>query len=66
MTVGGHAVASYTIQAVGLNGVVYVHETPTTNSAVLSGLVPGWTYNIQVSANGGPGTPGQASIRVTV
>jgi peptidoglycan hydrolase-like protein with peptidoglycan-binding domain/GH25 family lysozyme M1 (1,4-beta-N-acetylmuramidase) len=66
VTVGGRAVASYTVQAVGLNGVVYAHETPTTNSVVLAHLVSGWTYDIQVWANGGPGTPGQASIRVTV
>ncbi len=66
VTVDGQAVASYTVQAVGLNGEVYVHETPTTNSVVLSGLVPGWTYNIQVWANGGPGTPPHATIKVTV
>ena len=42
------------------------HETPTTNSVVLSGLVPGWTYNIQVWANGGPSTPLNATIKVTV
>jgi peptidoglycan hydrolase-like protein with peptidoglycan-binding domain len=66
VTVDGQAVASYTVQAVGLNGEVYVHETPTTNSVVLSGLVSGWTYNILVSANGGPGTPPSASIKVTV
>lgn len=41
----------------GSSGQVYVHETPTANSAVLSGLVAGWTYHIQVWANGGPGTP---------
>jgi hypothetical protein len=29
-------------------------------------LVSGWTYNILVSANGGPGTPLEASLRVTV
>jgi peptidoglycan hydrolase-like protein with peptidoglycan-binding domain len=66
VTVDGTAVASYTVQAVGLNGEVYVHETPTTNSVVLTGLVAGWTYNIQVWANGGPGTPLVASIKVTV
>jgi len=66
VTVNGQAVASYTVEAVGLNGEVYVRETPTTNSVVLSGLVPGWTYNILVWANGGPGTPLHASIRVTV
>ena len=66
VTVNGQAVASYTVQAVGLNGEVYVHETPTTNSVVLSNLVPGWTYDIQVWANGGPGTPPHASIKVTV
>jgi peptidoglycan hydrolase-like protein with peptidoglycan-binding domain/GH25 family lysozyme M1 (1,4-beta-N-acetylmuramidase) len=66
VTVSGQAVASYTVQAVGLNGEVYVHETPTTNSVVLTGLVAGWTYNILVSANGGPGTPPSASLKVTV
>jgi peptidoglycan hydrolase-like protein with peptidoglycan-binding domain len=66
VTVNGQAVAGYTVQAVGLNGQVYVHETPTTNSAVLSNLVSGWTYNIQVWANGGPGTPPSATIKVTV
>jgi peptidoglycan hydrolase-like protein with peptidoglycan-binding domain/GH25 family lysozyme M1 (1,4-beta-N-acetylmuramidase) len=66
VTVNGQAVASYTVEAVGLNGEVYVRETPTTNSVVLSNLVPGWTYNIQVSANGGPGTPLNATIKVSV
>jgi hypothetical protein len=45
---------------------VYVHETPTTNSVVLTGLVPGWTYNILVWANGGPVSPPHASIQVSV
>jgi peptidoglycan hydrolase-like protein with peptidoglycan-binding domain len=66
VTVDGQAVASYTVEAVGLNGEVYARETPATNSVVLSGLVHGWTYNIQVSANGGTVTPLQASIKVTV
>jgi peptidoglycan hydrolase-like protein with peptidoglycan-binding domain len=66
VTVNGTAVASYTVEAVGLNGEVYVHETPTTNSVVLTGLVPGWTYNILVWANGGPVSPPHASIQVNV
>jgi peptidoglycan hydrolase-like protein with peptidoglycan-binding domain len=66
VTVNGVAVASYTVQAVGLNGEVYVHETPTANSVVLTGLVAGWTYNIQVWANGGPVAPPHATIKVTV
>jgi len=66
VTVNGQAVASYTVEAVGLNGEVYARETPTTNSVVLSNLVSGWTYNILVSANGGPATPLQASVKVTV
>jgi peptidoglycan hydrolase-like protein with peptidoglycan-binding domain len=66
VTVNGQPVPSYTVEAVGLNGQVYVRETPTANSVVLSGLVPGWTYNILVWANGGPGTPLPASLRVTV
>jgi peptidoglycan hydrolase-like protein with peptidoglycan-binding domain len=66
VTVNGQAVASYTVQAVGLNGEVYAHETPTTNSVVLSNLVAGWTYNILVWANGGPGTPLSATLKVTV
>jgi GH25 family lysozyme M1 (1,4-beta-N-acetylmuramidase) len=64
--VDGQAVASYTVEAVGLNGEVYVRETPTTNSVVLSNLVPGWTYNVLVSANGGAATPLSATIKVTV
>jgi peptidoglycan hydrolase-like protein with peptidoglycan-binding domain len=66
VTVSGTAVASYTVQAVGLNGEVYAHETATTNSAVLTGLVAGWTYSVQVWANGGPVAPPNASIKVTV
>ena len=66
VTVNGQAVASYTVQAVGLNGQVYVHETSTTNSAVLANLVSGWTYNIRVWADGGPGTPPYATIKVVV
>ena len=58
--------ASYTVQAVGLNGEVYAHETPATILLVLTGLVAGWTYNIQVWANGGPVSPPNASIKVTV
>jgi peptidoglycan hydrolase-like protein with peptidoglycan-binding domain len=60
------AVESYTVQAVGLNGQVFATETPTATSAVLSGLVRGSTYNILVSANGGPVAPQQASIKVTL
>jgi lysozyme len=66
VTVNGQAVASYTVQAVGLNGEVYVHETPTTNSVTLTNLVSGWTYDILVSANGGPGTPPTATLKVSV
>ena len=64
--VSGQAVESYTVQAVGLNGQVYATETPAANSVVLSGLVRGWTYNILVSANGGPVAAQQASIKVTL
>jgi peptidoglycan hydrolase-like protein with peptidoglycan-binding domain len=63
--VGGQAVASYTVEAVELNGSVFVRETPTTNSVVLTTLVPGQTYNILVWANGGPVAPPHASIQVT-
>jgi Glycosyl hydrolases family 25/Putative peptidoglycan binding domain len=59
-------VASYTIQAVGKNGQVYVSETSATNSAVLAGLTHGWTYTVNVWANGGPSAPPHASIIVTV
>ena len=65
VTVNGQAVASYTVEAVELNGSVYVRETPTTNSVVLTTLVPGQTYNILVWANGGPVAPPHASIQVT-
>ena len=63
--IDGTAVASYTVEAVELNGAVYVRETPSTNSVVLSTLVPGQTYNILVWANGGPVAPPHASIQVT-
>lgn len=66
VVVNGKPVASYTVQAVGLDGVVFVHETPATNSVVLAGLNPGWTYNILVWANGGPSMPPHATIKVTV
>ncbi len=65
VTVDGAAVASYTVEAVELNGAVYVRETPATNSVVLSTLVPGQTYNILVWANGGPVSPPHASIQIT-
>jgi peptidoglycan hydrolase-like protein with peptidoglycan-binding domain len=65
VTVNGQAVASYTVEAVELNGAVSVRETPTTNSVVLTTLVPGQTYNILVWANGGPVAPPHASIQVT-
>jgi hypothetical protein len=32
----------------------------------LANLVSGWTYNIVVWANGGPGTPRSATLKVTV
>ncbi len=63
--VNGTAVASYTVEAVELNGSVFVRESPTTNSVVLTTLVPGQTYNILVWANGGPVAPPHASIQVT-
>ena len=65
VVVDGTAVASYTVEAVELNGAVYIRETPTTNSVVLSTLVPGQTYNILVWANGGPVAPPHASIQIT-
>ena len=65
VVVNGTAVASYTVEAVELNGSVFVRETPTTNSVVLTTLVPGQTYNILVWANGGPVAPPHASIQVT-
>jgi GH25 family lysozyme M1 (1,4-beta-N-acetylmuramidase) len=63
--VDGEAVASYTVEAVELNGAVYVRETPSSNSVVLSTLVPGQSYNILVWANGGPVAPPHAAIQVT-
>jgi hypothetical protein len=65
VVVNGQNVASYTVEAVELNGSVFVRETPTTNSVVLTTLVPGQTYNILVWANGGPVAPPHASIQVT-
>ena len=66
VTVAGKAVDSYTVQAVGMNGQVYAHETATTPAATLAGLVPGWTYNLLVWANGGPAAPPHATVKITV
>ena len=59
-------VTSYTIRALGKDGETYASETVTTNSAVLGGLVQGWTYTIQVWANGGKVAPENSSLEVTV
>src|SRR5260370_31652809 len=66
VTVNGPAGARYTVQAAGLDRDGVAHETPTTNSVALTGLVAGWPYHIQVWANGGPQPPPNASIKVTV
>ena len=65
VAVNGQDVASYTVEAVELNGAVSVRETPATNSVELTTLVPGQTYNILVWANGGPVAPPHASIQIT-
>lgn len=64
---GGAAVLSYTVRAVGLDGKVYATVvTGDGLSAVIPGLVPRWTYDVQVWANGGPVAPPNTTIRVTV
>jgi peptidoglycan hydrolase-like protein with peptidoglycan-binding domain len=64
--VDGKAVDSYSIRAYGLNGQLFVSEASATNSCTLAGLVPGWTYNINIWADGGPAAPPHAAIKVTV
>jgi hypothetical protein len=64
--IGGVPAASYSVGAYGLNGQLYVSEQAMTNSCVLTGLVAGWTYNINVWTNGGPSSPPHVSIKVTV
>ena len=58
--------AVHTVEVETVVGEVYARETPSGNSVVLSNLVSGWTYNVLVWANGGTGTPLQASLKVTV
>jgi hypothetical protein len=55
----------YTAQLVKLNGTVAQEVTATTNAVVLSGLTPGWQYNLNVWANGGPVAPPHATIKFT-
>jgi hypothetical protein len=58
VTINGQPVASYTVQAVGQNGEVYVHETPTTNSAVC----PTWCPARPTTSWSGPmAAPGRRS-----
>jgi len=66
VTVAGQPVASYTVEAVQMNGTVAVRQTSPANSALLSGLVHGWQYEIRVWANGGPVSPPHASLKIIV
>jgi hypothetical protein len=66
VTVAGVPVESYSVRAYGLNGKLFASENPVTNTCVLDGLVPGWTYKISVWANGGATAPPSANIKVTV
>ena len=49
-----------------LDGKVAVNMTTPTNSALVSGLVHGWTYNVLVWANGGAAAPPHSQIQVTL
>lgn len=63
VVVDGKPVASYTIEAWGLDGKRYAQATPATNAETFS-LVEGWTYEIRVWANGGPVAPPHAELKI--
>lgn len=64
---------SYTVAAYQLNGVTAGQQTVTvpdqtggTSGATISGLHPGWCYNINVWANGGTQAPPHSTTKVCV
>ena len=63
VVVDGKPVASYTVEAWGLDGKRYAQAAPATNAVTLS-LVEGWTYEIRVWANGGPVAPPHAKLKI--
>ena len=65
-TLEGKPAASYTVHVMQQNGKVAVNMTTPTNSALVSGLVHGWTYNVLVWANGGAAAPPHSQIQVTL
>lgn len=56
--------AGYSIRAVQQNGKVAASQTSPVNSALISGLVHGWTYDVLIWANGGPSAPPHATLQV--
>jgi hypothetical protein len=56
---------SYTVHFVQENGVVAQTMMVNGTSVGVTGLTPGWTYIVQVWANGGPVAPPHAEITVT-
>ena len=63
VVIDGKPVASYTVEAWGLDGKRYAQAAPATNAVTLS-LVEGWTYEIRVWANGGPVAPPHATLKI--
>ncbi len=65
VTLAGKPAAGYTVRVIQLNGKTEANLVTPVNSALVSGLTRGWTYNILVWANGGPSAPPHATLQVT-
>jgi hypothetical protein len=66
VVVKGSEIQSYTVEAFGINGHLYVREVVSESKATLTGLNHGWIYNVIVWANGSPSAPPHANIQITV
>jgi hypothetical protein len=67
-TVAWHPVAGasgYTVAVFQLNGVKVSETSVAGTSYTITGLVPGWQYNVEVWADGGPVAPPHATLGIT-
>lgn len=60
----GSPVRDYSVRVQRSDGVIIANDVVTGTSVVLSGLTSAVHYKVYVSALGGPGTPGVASIEI--
>jgi len=60
--VPGHPNTGYTVSVLQLDGVEAFHTVVDVTHAIVTGLTPGWTYDVHVWANGGDVAPPHASL----